>query len=72
MVSDINALVGSLLVPALAIDEHGCVTAANDVLAGCLEVTVSKLVGSKLAGRIVDATATPRACPSAAPPSSRM
>jgi len=55
MVSDINALVDSLLVPALAIDEHGCVTAANDALADCLEVAASELVGSKLAGCIVDA-----------------
>jgi PAS domain S-box-containing protein len=59
MVSDIHALVGSLLVPALAIDEHGRITAVNDALAGCLESAVSEMVGSKLAGHIVDASALP-------------
>jgi len=59
MVSDITVLVGSLLVPALAIDEHGRITAVNDALAGCLELSASELVGSKLAGRIVDAAAFP-------------
>ncbi|HJT06989.1 MAG TPA: ATP-binding protein [Stellaceae bacterium] len=57
MVSDINALVGSLLVPALAIDEHGRITSVNDALTDCLELAASELVGSKLAGRIVDASA---------------
>jgi PAS domain S-box-containing protein len=59
MVSDITVLVGSLLVPALAIDEHGRITAVNDALAGCLELASSELVGSKLAGHIVDAAALP-------------
>jgi transcriptional regulator of aromatic amino acid metabolism len=68
MVSDITALVGSLLVPALAVDEHGRITAVNDALADCLELAASELVGSKLAGRIVDAAALPDFLRAAAAP----
>ena len=59
MASDITALVGGLLVPALAIDKDGRITAVNGALADCLELAASELVGSKLAGHIVDASALP-------------
>ena len=60
MVSDITALVGSLLVPALAVDEHGRITAVNDAVDGCLGLGASALVGSELAGWIIDAAALPQ------------
>jgi signal transduction histidine kinase len=59
MVSDINALVRSLLAPAMAIDEHGRITAVNGALTRFLEGSASELVGSQLAVHIADATAAP-------------
>ena len=59
MVSDITGLIGTLLVPALAVDAQGRITAVNDALAGCLEAAASDLVGSTLASRLVDAAALP-------------
>jgi PAS domain S-box-containing protein len=58
-ISDITALVGTLLVPALAVDARGRIAAVNDALAGCLKLAAAELVGSELAGWIIDAAALP-------------
>ena len=59
MVSDLTALVGGLLAPALAVDARGRIAAVNDALAASLGVDAAQLVGSELAGWIIDATALP-------------
>lgn len=59
MVSDINALVGSLLAPALALDARGRITAINAALAACLGSSAAELVGRELAACTVDAAALP-------------
>jgi PAS domain-containing protein len=59
MVSDVTALVGRLLIPALAIDADGRVTAANEALANCLGVGAATLAGRPLADCVIDATALP-------------
>jgi PAS domain S-box-containing protein len=59
MVSDITVLVDSFLVPALAIDARGRITAVNDALAACLGLGAAELVGSELADWIIDPAALP-------------
>ncbi|HKW54243.1 MAG TPA: PAS domain-containing protein, partial [Stellaceae bacterium] len=59
MVSDVTALVGRLLLPALAVDADGRITAANEPLGNCLGLGVATLVGRALADCMIDAAALP-------------
>ena len=59
MDSDVTALVGHLLVPALAVDVDGRIITVNDALADCLGQLAAQLRGSELAGWITEAAALP-------------